>query len=149
MTADEQKKLVKDALQVQDAVNLRGVLLAWHKAACAIGTDWRHPVNVLYLAKVSSLMALKTDGIGGVHTGSFADENYEDLFHKAYSWAVDYTREPPVPDAVIESVHRWARTPELFQEKLKALRYHAGDNFWSFTVAGMFVGVEPDGYMHT
>jgi hypothetical protein len=36
-----------------------------------------------------------------------------------------------------------------FEEHADKLRFHPGDGFWSFTIAGMFVGVEPDGYIHT
>lgn len=36
-----------------------------------------------------------------------------------------------------------------WREILPRLRYHHGDNFYSFTIHGMFVGVELDGYIHT
>ena len=146
---NDMKELARAALQVQDAVNLRGVLLAWHKAACEVGPNWRHPINILYMSKVASLMGVRSDSIGGVWEGTAGEDDYKDLFRSAYAWACDVTREPYVPEAVIQSVASWARTEELFQSTLKELRYHAGDNFWSFTTAGMFVGIEPDGYMHT
>jgi hypothetical protein len=54
------------AMDVQDACNLSGVLHSWSKLVTRIweeartlghGTDWvnRHPINVLYASKVSSL----------------------------------------------------------------------------------------------
>lgn len=145
------KELARAALQVQDAVNLRGVLLAWHKAACEVGPNWRHPINILYMSKVASLMGVRTDPVGGVWVweGAPGEEDYKDLFRPAYTWACDMTCEPYVPEAVIQSVANWARTKKLFQSTLKELRYHAGDNFWSFTTRGMFMGIEPDGSVHT
>lgn len=60
--------IYKDALQVQDACNLSGVVLSWARAMKVItdaaqagghGTDWvrLHPVNVLYADKVADLTA--------------------------------------------------------------------------------------------
>jgi hypothetical protein len=152
------KEAAQRAVQVQDACNLSGVLHSWAALQRPLmelcggnATDKyrQHPLNVLFMSKVAALMGVRTDAIGGTFIGTPGDEDYKDLFRAAYTWALDVTREPEVPDAVVQSIASWARTPELFQEKLRQLRYHAGDNFWSFTVAGMFVGVEPDGYMHT
>jgi hypothetical protein len=56
-----------DALMVQNACNLSGVVNSWGKAVTAIwdearegqmrGTDWvnRHPINVLFAAKATEL----------------------------------------------------------------------------------------------
>lgn len=52
-----------------------------------------------------------------------------------------------VPTKVVESVVRFARTPEKAAEILAALRW-SYDHF-SFDAHGMYVGVEVDGYLHT
>jgi hypothetical protein len=39
--------------------------------------------------------------------------------------------------------------PMKWKGIVKSLRFHYGDRFYSFTMAGMFVGVELDGYIHT
>jgi len=58
------KEMAKDALRVQDACNLRGVLGSFHEASLALGrlpecqgTDWvnTHPIMVLYSDKVAEL----------------------------------------------------------------------------------------------
>lgn len=152
------KEAARDALAVQDASNLSGVLHSWAALQGRLMQLFgnfdadkylRHPLNVLFMSKVASLMGVRTDAIGGCYTGTPGEEDYADQFRKAYGWALDLTREPEVPMEVVESVANWARTEELFQSTLKSLRYHTGDNFWSFTTHGMFVGIEPDGYMHT
>lgn len=62
----EMKKLYADAITVQDACNLSGVVLAWARAMETIcneanekgyGTEWKnnHPANVLFASKVASL----------------------------------------------------------------------------------------------
>jgi len=152
------KDAARDAIAVQDASNLSGVLHSWAAlqrplmdlcGGNATEKYRRHPLNVLFMSKVASLMGVKTDPLGGCYVGTPGDDDYKDEFRAAYSWALDQTREPFVPEEVIASVASWARTPELFESTLKALRYHSGDQFWSFTTHGMFVGIEPDGYMHT
>ena len=56
----------RDAILIQDACNLSGIVFAWGrvmKKICAMddfagmGTDWKnhHPINVLYASKVASL----------------------------------------------------------------------------------------------
>ena len=51
------------------------------------------------------------------------------------------------PYAVIASIR--GSFPDKAEEILHQLRYHPGDDFWSFYMHGMFVGVERDGYIHT
>ena len=57
----------RDAIQVQDACNLSGVVLAWARLMEKVcqeanetgkGTDWKnsHPLNVLFASKVYSLV---------------------------------------------------------------------------------------------
>lgn len=52
----------------------------------------------------------------------------------------------PKPTATVEQALRmgFPRSSESV-----TLRYHVGDGFWSFVTSGMFVGIEPDGYMHS
>ena len=56
----------RDAIQVQDACNLSGVVLAWARLMEKVcqeanetgkGTDWKnsHPINVLFASKVCDL----------------------------------------------------------------------------------------------
>lgn len=67
------KKAAQDARDVQNASNLSGILMAWHKAACAVNNEHlphgemlRHPINLLFMSKVASLMQVNTDCIGGI-----------------------------------------------------------------------------------
>lgn len=98
MTAGEAEavyKLAKDALQIQDASNLRGVILAWHKAICndavARGGQVEEFLNILYLSKVTSLLKAETDGIGSVTIPDVDDAEGRPQvvadFRMAYEWA--------------------------------------------------------------
>lgn len=92
----DHQRLAKDAIQIQDACNLRGVLLAWHKAICdqsvARGGQVEEFLNVLYLSKISSLMNAQTDAIGGVEIPGFDDDRGHPTtrtsFYMAYNWAM-------------------------------------------------------------
>ena len=64
-------RLARDAIQVQDACNLRGVLRSFHEASLELGrhpdctgTDWvnHHSIMVLYADKV---ITLTQAGFGG------------------------------------------------------------------------------------
>lgn len=65
-----------DALAVQDASNLSGIILAWGrhqqaiKDACGGNNEayHHHPVNLLFISKITSLMRVNADCIGGVRT---------------------------------------------------------------------------------
>ncbi len=78
-------RLAHEAIQIQDASNLRGVLLAWHKAICnenvPRGGQIEEFLNVLYLSKVASLLRAETDSLGSCRVGMGAD------FRMAYDWA--------------------------------------------------------------
>jgi hypothetical protein len=72
-------KAAQDALAVQDACNLSGVLLAWARHQAVLrevcggnsSLEYRHhPVNVLFLSKVLSLLQLGGDPGGGVFFGN-------------------------------------------------------------------------------
>jgi hypothetical protein len=85
------KKAAKDAIEVQNACNLSGVLLAWHQAACALMAHHqsnsdplflRHPINILFMSKVSSLMGVNTDCIGGIKAPQRGE--MVDAFSQAY-----------------------------------------------------------------
>ncbi len=65
------QQLAQDALQVQDACNLSGVIISWARAMSDLrehlrdlGTDGfnHHPINVLWSSKVSSLTGESADG---------------------------------------------------------------------------------------
>jgi hypothetical protein len=82
--------LRKECVLVQDACNLSGVLQSWAKWQTLIRDDAArmgiryetHPANILFLSKITSLMRVTGDAIGGVHSSP-----HEDLFHNAYKWA--------------------------------------------------------------
>jgi len=83
------RDLAQEALDVQDACNLSGVVHSWSRAI----TDLRalledekgfstqklntHPVNVLFASKVDSLVGYMSDST---------------LFGHAYEWAKDQTK---------------------------------------------------------
>jgi len=52
-----------------------------------------------------------------------------------------------VPFAVLDAIRN--AFPTDAESIIEQLRYHSLDGFWSFNRWGMFVGVEPDGYIHT
>lgn len=87
-------KAVRDALDVQDASNLSGVLLTWAryqpvlKDLCGGNNDryHKHPVNILFLSKVTSLMGVNADCLGGVDGGLKDSTEIEDLFALAYDY---------------------------------------------------------------
>ncbi len=79
------KDAAKDALAIQDACNLSGVLHAWadmQRSILDLGLSAedtrRHPVNVLLLSKVLSLTGMGGDCLGGV------ERDGKDLFRGAY-----------------------------------------------------------------
>jgi hypothetical protein len=64
------KQLAQEALNVQDACNLRGVLRSFHEASVTLGrlpectgTEWvnTHPIMMLYADKVASLTGMQGD----------------------------------------------------------------------------------------
>jgi hypothetical protein len=55
-----------------------------------------------------------------------------------------------VPDTVVRSVAlRFEDKPLEFIRVMEEIKYSPLLGCWYFTYAGMFVGVETDGYMHT
>lgn len=92
-------QLAREAVLVQDACNLRGVLLSWHKALCneniARGGQHEQYLNILYLSKVTSLLRATTDGIGSV---TIVDPDGTDDFRAAYGWARNLSDPSPRPD---------------------------------------------------
>lgn len=85
------KSIARDALDVQNACNPRGVLLAWHKALCLVwdDIDARNAINVLYLSKMTSLLRADADSIGSVSLGlvTTGTTKREWDFTRAYDWA--------------------------------------------------------------
>jgi hypothetical protein len=61
---------------------------------------------------------------------------------------VDNPIDPSVPPvAVLEAIRD--SFPKNAEKIISELRYHHGDDFWSFNIHGMFVGCERDGYIHS
>jgi hypothetical protein len=55
-----------------------------------------------------------------------------------------------VPAPVVSAISRkFADDPVLLATIFRALRYDSLNDCYGFTFAGMFHGVEPDGYIHT
>ena len=86
------KDAARAALEVQNAVNLAAVLHAWAGVQSALifdcasnasGAFRRHAVQVLFLSKISSLMTVATDCLGGVYAQATIDSG-QDLFTEAY-----------------------------------------------------------------
>lgn len=86
------KDLAREAIDVQDASNLRGVLRSWWEALCQDcvphGSTEEAMLNALYLSKVASLLDAKTSGIGSVwiHRNNLKPIDPVD-FSRAYEWA--------------------------------------------------------------
>lgn len=97
MTGDKTlAQLAQEAIDVQNASNLRGVLSSWHKALCAVGhgSPEELMLNALYLSKVTSLLQADCDGVGGI---SIHANNHQPLiqhmeFETAYEWAMGVSK---------------------------------------------------------
>jgi hypothetical protein len=74
------RKAAQDAMQVQDACNLSGVINAWNRAMTALwevahrdghGTSWvnTHPINRLFASKVFQLTGME-------HGGDFRGDDF-------------------------------------------------------------------------
>jgi hypothetical protein len=85
----ELKKAAQDALNVQNACNLSGILNSWAKLQSTLkdssnGDDYlRHAVNIAFLSKVVSLMVVNADCLGGVER--IEDEGRVDLASRAFN----------------------------------------------------------------
>lgn len=76
LTTDERlalKRAASDAIAVQNACNISGILNAWARAQTAIRAATRsneamatHPVQLLFLSKITSLMGVRSDAIGSI-----------------------------------------------------------------------------------
>ena len=76
LTADERialKRAASDAIAVQNACNISGILAAWSRAQTAIRAATRsseamaaHPIQLLFLSKITSLMGVGSDSIGSI-----------------------------------------------------------------------------------
>ena len=77
------------AITIQDAVNLAAVVRTWADLQPVILADcdgqtrkvYEHPLQILMLSKVTSLMGVDANGIGSV------SKMDQDLFGPAYKWA--------------------------------------------------------------
>jgi len=91
------KEAARAALDAQNACNLAGVIGAWKGAQHALimsmssnasGGFRRHPIQILFLSKIVSLMVVNADCIGGVYAGGSVDGG-NDLFREAHGWCQD------------------------------------------------------------
>lgn len=86
-------QLAQEAIDVQNASNLRGVLRSWWEALCqdcvGHGSPEELNLNAPYLSKVTSLLCASADGIGGVHVRMNGLKVIQDPigFSSAYDWA--------------------------------------------------------------
>ena|SRR3990167_6879392 len=89
-TKEALRKAANDAINVQDACNLSGVLYTWARHQEVLrdvckgnGSPeyFHHPVNIMFASKVASLMRVETDSLGGIRT----DPDH-DAFGPAYDW---------------------------------------------------------------
>jgi hypothetical protein len=152
----------KSALLIQDACNLSGVLKEWAKHTGALiedaggtGESFRqHPVNVLFLSKVTSLMAVHCDSMGGV-----ASYDERDLFRDAYTTAqwlvrdVDTRINNPWPQeldtAQRESVRNAVLQHPGYMEIFNTMKWSNMNGCFMARYKGMTVGIEKDGYIHS
>lgn len=92
------REAVRTALAIQDAANIGPVIREWAAMQAVIYeavhqdpsqfTTRNHPLQILMLSKVVSLMSVDASCIGGVTRGEIAGE-YVDLFRHAYHWACE------------------------------------------------------------
>lgn len=88
--------VLQDTLRIQDASNLSGVLHAWADMQAIVRADAfsrgiayeTHPVNILLLSKITSLMRVQSNSIGSVNRLK-EDGEEVDLFDSAYEWITD------------------------------------------------------------
>lgn len=89
--------VARTALAIQDAVNLQAVLNTWAKVQSVVRADAerlridyrRHPVNIMFMSKVASLMVITADCIGGIYKGGQVEGYSDDLFVAAYGAVSD------------------------------------------------------------
>lgn len=79
------QEAMQKAVMIQDACNPQAVLRVWSEAQPAVRADtrysyMRHPVNVLFMSKLASLMEVNVTCIGSI---SGIDDT--DLFTQAYN----------------------------------------------------------------
>lgn len=100
-TPEEKRELAK-ALDVQSACNLSGVLHSWAKAATVVqhvlctnrGEDFnKHPINILYMSKIASLLGVNADCLGGVEGAKPGEDATSDLAYWAFGEASRVTEE--------------------------------------------------------
>ena len=79
----ELRKAAETALSIQDACNLTAVIGSWSRLRSAYGNPppaSAHPIDVLFLSKIASLVTLSADSIGSVSLDG------ADVFAPAYEW---------------------------------------------------------------
>lgn len=82
------------ALTIQNACNLTPILAAWSRARSTAGNypaGSVHPLDVLFLSKVASLMGVDASSIGSVTLDG------SDAFRPAYEWCSNVAGDVDVP----------------------------------------------------
>ena len=55
-----------------------------------------------------------------------------------------------IPNVIVEAIQRkFFPDIDQIQKTLAELKYDSLNGCWYFTYAGMYHGIEPDGYIHT
>lgn len=91
-------KAAQTALDIQNAVNLSGIVHAWAGCQGALSVFStvernRHPVNLLFVSKISSLLAVTTDPLGGVSRTAVVEGATDDLYREAHEICERLARE--------------------------------------------------------
>jgi hypothetical protein len=93
------QELAQEALDVQNASNLKGVLLGWHRASCDLGealghAKWwqHHPIMLLWLDKIADLMGVKMQ---------LSDRRRTE---RGLWWVREWAAEPTTPQQDIEQL---------------------------------------------
>ena len=97
MTPKTTNQLAKEAIQVQDACNLRGVILAWHRAitdpVVVRGSHVEDYLNLLYLGKIASLLHADAESIGDATLRDANGKGNDTTWRMAYEWACKQAEE--------------------------------------------------------
>lgn len=95
--SQEEKHELLKALSIQSACNLTAVLHSWAQASSVVreairtnhgDTFNKHPINILYMSKVASMLAVNSDSIGGVNGTKPGEQSDSDLAYWAFGEAM-------------------------------------------------------------
>lgn len=145
------KQLAQDAIDVQSACNLSGVVHAFSRLITELrgllekdpgfSTESlnQHPIVQAYADKLASLARIQNDIDASMRAHGACN---------ALAAAPDPAPDPhALPEVAINSVR--ARYPKEADEILPTVRYDCCNGCWFFERWGMYVGIEKDGYIHT